>query len=200
MATIAGFANWPFKDFLFLKKFWFEHFIANLTFEETVVAAGKVHPFDWWVAGPSVIIAAAGLGVGYWYNVVKRGDLGLVRKGGIFGLAHKVLKNKYYLDHLWTGVIVGSIKGPLAKVAYAFNQNVLDGVINSAGKSATAIGRFTYKFIDQKGIDGIVNGSGITASTGGGILRRVQNGRVQSYAALFLASAGLIGLGLALFI
>ncbi len=200
MATIAGFANWPFGNFLFLKKFWFEHFIANLTFEETVVVAKKVHPFDWGVALPSVALAVAGIAVGLWYNVAKKGDLGLVRKGGLPGLVHKVLKNKYYLDHLWTGVVVGSIKGPIAKMAYWFNQEVIDRIVNTAGKSAVGLGKFTYEVIDQKGIDGIVNGTGITASTSGGILRRLQTGRVQSYAAMFVASVGLIGLGLALFV
>ena len=200
MATIAGFANWPFRDFLFLKKFWFEHFIANLTFEETLEAAGKVHPFDWGVAIPSIALALAGIGVGLWYNVAKKGDLGLVRRGGLPALVHKVLKNKYYLDHLWTGLIVGSIKGPIANMAYWFNQEVLDRIVNTAGKSAVGLGRFTYDVIDQKGIDGIVNGAGATASTSGGVLRRLQTGRVQSYAAMFVASVGLIGLGLALFV
>ena len=200
MATIVGFANWPFANFAILKNFWFEHFIANLTFEETLEAADKVHPFDWGVAIPSVALALAGIGVGLWYNVSKKGDLGLVRRGGIPALVHKVLKNKYYLDHLWTGLIVGSIKGPIAKMAYWFNQEVLDRIVNTVGKSAVGLGTFTYEVIDQKGIDGIVNGAGATASTSGGVLRRLQTGRVQSYAAMFVASVGLIGLGLALFI
>ena len=200
MATFVGFANWPFKDFLFLKKFWFEKNIANITFEETIAAAGKVHPFDWGVAIPSIILAAGGIAVGYWYNVVKRGDLGLVRRGGVFGLGHKVLKNKYYLDALWTDLIIGSIKGPIAKLAYWFNQNVLDAVINNAGRSAAATGRGVYRYIDQGIVDGIVNGAGISASTGGGVLRKLQNGKVQAYAATFLAATGLIAFGLVLFL
>jgi NADH-quinone oxidoreductase subunit L len=200
MATFIGFANWPFKDFLFLKKFWFEKNIANITFEETVAAAGKVHPFDWGVAGPSIFLAVAGIAVGYWYNVIKKGDLGLVRRGGPFALGHKVLKNKYYLDVLWTDVIVGSIKGPIAKMAYWFNQNILDAVINGAGRSATATGRGVYKFIDQGLVDGVVNGAGLTASTTGGVLRKLQNGKVQAYAGTFLAATGLIGFGLVLFL
>ncbi len=48
----------------------------------------------------------------------------------------------------------------------------------------------TYEYIDQIGIDGIVNGAGISAEEGGMILRHIQTGRVQQYAAyLFGASA-----------
>ncbi len=200
MATFVGFANWPFKDFLFLKRFWFEKNIANITFEETIAAAGKVHPFDWGVAIPSIILAVGGIAVGYWYNVVKQGDLGLVRRGGVFGLGHKVLKNKYYLDALWTDLIIGSIKGPIAKMTYWFNQNVIDAVIDTAGRSAAATGRGVYRYIDQGLVDGIVNGAGISASTGGGVLRKLQNGKVQAYAATFLAATGLIAFGLVLFL
>ena len=200
MATIVGFLNWPFKNFLFLKEFWFEKVIANSVFEETIVKAGKVHPFDWGVAIPSIILASAGIAVGYWYNVIRQGDLGLVKRGGVFGLAHKVLRNKYYLDALWTDVVVGSIKGPIAKTAYWFNQYVLDGVINTVGTSATATGRAVYKYIDQGVVDGIVNGAGVSASTAGSVLRKLQNGRVQAYAGTFLAATGLIGFGLVLFL
>ncbi len=200
MATFVGFLNWPFKDFLFLKKFWFEKFIANATFEESVVASNWVRPFNWGVAIPSVVLALLGIAVGYWYNVVKKGDLGLVRRGGPFAWVHKVLKQKYYLDHLWTGIVVNSVKGPIAQTAYWFNQHILDGVINNVGKGAVATGRAVYDQIDQRVIDGIVNGSGISASTGGNVLRKLQTGRVQNYAAVFLASVGLLGLALALFL
>ena len=29
--------------------------------------------------------------------------------------SYKVLENKYYLDHLYTDVIVGGVKGPIAR-------------------------------------------------------------------------------------
>ena len=41
----------------------------------------------------------------------------------------------------------------------------------------------------QKVVDGIANGAGFTAEEGGGLLRVIQNGRVQWYAAvLFIAT------------
>ena len=49
---------------------------------------------------------------------------------------YTLLVNKYYLDHLYTDVIVGGIKGPIARAAYWFNQNVIDGVVNGVGRGA----------------------------------------------------------------
>ena len=51
---------------------------------------------------------------------------------------HTVLVNKYYLDHLYTDIIAGGIKGPIARAAYWFNQNVIDGVVNGAGTAGRA--------------------------------------------------------------
>ena len=40
---------------------------------------------------------------------------------------------KYYLDVLYTDIIVGSIKGAIANGVYWVNQNVIDNVLNYAG-------------------------------------------------------------------
>ncbi len=196
MAAVAGFINLPKT---FGGGLWFGKWTENVVFEETVLKAHFEPPFNFSLAIVASLCGLAGLAVGVVYNRNFGGDLGIVRRNKFARAIHTFLKNKYYLDVLWTDIIVGSIKGPIAKTAYWFNQSILDGVVNSAGQTATATGRFVYKFIDQGVIDGVVNGSGRTASTGGGILRVLQNGRVQSYAALLLASTGLIGLALVLF-
>lgn len=197
-AFAAGFLQWP--GWFGISKYPFEHFVEDLVFEETILANKMLYPFSWGVAIPSILLAVLGVlaSVAYYYGA--KGDLGLVRRFAPARWLYNFLKNKYYLDHLWTGVVVGSIKGPIAKAAYWVNQNVLDGVINTAGKGAAATGRYVYDIVDQKIIDGAVNGSGKTASEGGGVLRLLQTGRVQNYAALFLAAAGIFALALALFI
>ena len=100
--------------------------------------------------------------------------------------------NKYYFDWLYTTVIVGFVKGPLARATNWFNQNVLDGVVNGVGKGAVGTGNWVYDNIDQTVVDGAVNGVGITASESGGVLRRLQTGRIQQYAALFFAAAAIL--------
>ena len=71
------------------------------------------------------------------------------------------LENKYYLDTLYTDVIVADVKGPIARAAYWFNQNVLDGIVNGAGvgRQAASAGSST-SYVDQRVVDGVVNGIG----------------------------------------
>ena len=105
---------------------------------------------------------------------------------------HTLLVEKYYLDHLYQGVIADGTKGWMARGAYWVNQNVIDNVINYAGKGAVVIGRFVYRFIDQGAIDGTVNGSGLTALESGGLLRRIQTGQVRQYATLMFGAAAVL--------
>jgi NADH-quinone oxidoreductase subunit L len=114
---------------------------------------------------------------------------------GPLAVGHRILTEKYYLDHLYTGVIAGAVKGPIARVAYWTNQNILDGVINTVGKSSVVVSRFVYRFIDQAFVDGAVNASGRTSSSIGQVLRGIQTGQIRQYATLlFGAAAGLVGL------
>ena len=103
-----------------------------------------------------------------------------------------MLVNKYYLDWLYQGVIVAAVKGPIAKAAYWFNQNVLDEVVDTAGRSSVRAGQFIYKNIDQTVIDGAVNGSGQLSTNSGQGLRKVQTGKVQQYAAILFAGATIL--------
>jgi NADH-quinone oxidoreductase subunit L len=100
-----------------------------------------------------------------------------------------LLENKYYFDHLYTGVIAGGMKGPVARAANWFNQNVLDGIVNGVASAATSTARWTYRYIDQGVVDGTVNGSGYASESFGQALRRLQSGRVQQYGALLFGGA-----------
>jgi NADH-quinone oxidoreductase subunit L len=86
-------------------------------------------------------------------------------------------------------IIVGSIKGPIARAAYWFNQKVLDGTVDTVGTTSVAVGQGVYKYIDQMTIDGAVNGTGILSEQGGEELRHIQTGKVQQYAALLFGGA-----------
>jgi NADH-quinone oxidoreductase subunit L len=110
---------------------------------------------------------------------------------------YSFLENKYYLDVLYTDMIVGSIKGPIARAAYWINQNAIDGVVNGIGVGSRYVAEFVYNYIDQGVIDGAVNGAGASAEEGGSILRLLQTGRVQQYAAAFFGiGVVIIGAGL----
>jgi NADH-quinone oxidoreductase subunit L len=111
---------------------------------------------------------------------------------------YTLLVNKYYLDALYTDVIVGGMKGPIARASYWVNQNVIDGVVNAVGKGASGFGKLAYRF-DQSVVDGAVNGIANQTGEAGGMLRYLQSGRVQRYALILFASIGVMALLLVIF-
>ena len=107
---------------------------------------------------------------------------------------YTLLENKYYLDVLYEDGIVAAIKGPIAQASYWVNQNVIDGVVNGAGRGARLVGDFAYNTLDQKGVDGAVNGVADITGESGGLLRYFQSGRVQRYALFMFGAVGLLSL------
>jgi len=167
------------------------------TNNETVTNAGvEHHEFALTTAALSVAVGLGGIltaGLYYW-----RGLRFPITSEGAGKPVYKLLQNKYYLDALYEGVIVRGIREPISRGAYWFNQKVLDGVVNGAGVAARGLARFVYEIVDQKGVDGIVNGAGLASEGSGSLLRHIQTGRVQQYAALMLGAVGVFALALVL--
>jgi len=193
LGAVAGLANLP-AAFDFLPA-------GVLTrFEKFVEPVGLYFPaiehagFNPWLAVISVCAGLLGIGLAYLYYW--RGALkplhGLAGRNALARTGKTVLENKYYLDWLYTDVIVGFVKAPLARAANWFNKAVLDGIVDGVGKGAVVSGQWVYDNIDQKVVDGAVNGTAVAASESGGVLRRLQSGRIQQYAALFFAAAALL--------
>jgi NADH-quinone oxidoreductase subunit L len=128
------------------------------------------------------------------YTKRNRALVGLTERNGLLRGGYKFLWNKYYLDHLYEKVIVRGIAHPIAAGAYWINQNVLDGIVNSAGKSSRWFGGWMYRNIDQRVVDGAVNGSGAAARGAGGSLRPIQSGKVNQYGALLFSAAAIAAL------
>ncbi|MEZ5239911.1 MAG: NADH-quinone oxidoreductase subunit L [Microthrixaceae bacterium] len=169
-------------------------------FEQFVEPVGRYFPeishasFNIPLALFSLVVA--GLGVLLPYLYYWKGGLAPLRdlseRNALARAGKTVLVNKYYFDWLYTDVITGFVKGPLARAANWFNTHVIDAIVNGVGKGAVVAGNFVYENIDQEVVDGAVNAAGTTASETGGLLRHLQSGRIQQYAALFFAAAALL--------
>ncbi len=109
------------------------------------------------------------------------------------GPAYTLLENKYFLDDIYLKGIVRPIQYKLSAGADWFNQNVLDGIVHSFAWTAKALSKAVEVF-DRRGIDGAVNGVAQTAGFVGGILRYVQSGNVQRYAAYLFAGVILLAI------
>jgi len=148
----------------------------------------------------AIVVVAIGIGLFFWLDRKElRGLKGLTARSGAAKAGHGFLVNKYYLDHLYEGVVVAGIKGPIARASYWVNMHVIDGVVNSVGKGSAALGRLTYRYVDRDVVDGAVNGLARETDQAGGLLRPLQSGRLQRYALFLFASVGLIALAIAIF-
>jgi NADH-quinone oxidoreductase subunit L len=157
------------------------------------------HAFNIGLAGFSVLLALAGLGVATWVYYLRTAPKGVLERSPALRALYNFVVEKYYLDRIFVDGLVGFIKGPLARGVYWTNQKIIDGAVNAVGVAAKIVGRFTYDVLDQKGVDGVVNGLGIGASETGGLLRLVQSGQVQQYALMLFGAVGLLGLALVVF-
>jgi NADH-quinone oxidoreductase subunit L len=144
--------------------------------------------------GLSLAVVAAGYAaaISFCLAFYKRRDerlVGLTERNPLARGIHRLLVNKYYLDHLYEKVIVRAVAHPIAAAAYWVNQNVLDGAVNAVGEGGKRTGDWIYNNIDQKLVDGAVNGSGTVASETGHGLQRSQSGKINLYGALVFGAA-----------
>ena len=201
LAVVAGFINFP-AGFQLVPASWEEKFLQWV--EPVGVSyfpAIKHATPSWTLAIVSVIVALIGIGAAYYYYFVRVRAVspvatelpdGPTSRSAAARLGHRILVNKYYLDWLYTTVIVGFVKGPLAKAAYWTNQNVIDRVVNEAGTRSVQAGNIVYHKVDQMVVDGIVNATGKISDSSGEELRRIQTGKVQQYAAIMFAAATIL--------
>ena len=166
--------------------------------EHGVCYAPQLHhaPFKWSKAAMSMIIVFAGMLLSWLlcvqlYERKNKNLVGLTKRNKLLGAGYSFLENKYFLDTLYEKIIVRSIAYPIARGAYWFNQNVLDGIVNGAGICTKNVAGWVYRNVDQKLVDGAVNGAGTTAENAGGALQPVQSGKVNQYGALLFGAAAI---------
>jgi NADH-quinone oxidoreductase subunit L len=113
LAVVAGFMNLP-KGFLGLPKSIltrFEHFVEPRGALSYMPAISHGDP-SWSLAIVSTIVVATAVGVAYWYYFVKVNGQspsatelvnGPTERFGLLKAGHTMLKNRYYLDHIYDG-------------------------------------------------------------------------------------------------
>ncbi len=154
-----------------------------------VVAMGDHHPeaIDFALAGIGLLAALAGLVLG-WMIWSKDRPTQRQRDRFFVPVLYPLLQRKYYVDDAALG-LVGVTAGPLARFVDWTNTYIIDGMINVTGAATKSLGGFVYNGLDQLGVDGIFNGLSAGADSAGAALRKIQTGRVQQYAAGFIAGA-----------
>jgi NADH-quinone oxidoreductase subunit L len=170
----------------------FEHYYEPVGAYFPSIVPEFAHPeFSWGIAIVSTLIGLIGVGIGVGWYTGRIALRGITERNALAHAGYTTLVNKYYFDHLYTDVIAAGTKGPVARGVNWVNQNVIDGVVNGAGRLATATGRWVYTHVDQQVVDGAVNGSASAAQSGGQVFRQLTSGKVQQYGALLFGAAAL---------
>jgi NADH-quinone oxidoreductase subunit L len=130
----------------------------------------------------SVLLAVIGIFTAYRFYVVAP-ELS-ERLAQNWSGAHRVLSNKYYVDELYEATVInGTFAG--GRGLWAFDRNVVDGVVNGTGWTTIVTSWFS-SVTDRAVVDGMVNAVGQTVRESSFIFRRLQTGLVQNYAVLML--------------
>jgi NADH-quinone oxidoreductase subunit L len=139
LGAVAGLANLPKSlQIVEIPGSW------STRFEKFVEPVGLYFPqiqhagFNLGLALVSVVVGLSGIVLSYLYfwKGSFRWAQGLSGRNKLAGTGKRVLENKYYFDWLYTDVITGFVKGPLANATNWFNQHVVDGVVNGVGRGA----------------------------------------------------------------
>jgi NADH-quinone oxidoreductase subunit L len=200
-ATFIGLANAPGIEFM-------QKFVGAggvLGIKEPLEATA----FNPTIAGSSVVIALAGIALGFLIYGWKPLVSGQRDRLAVLGPIWALLRNKYYLDELY-GVVIAQKEGPagktgtadsvrvqggllilfvgwFARLCAAFDKAIVDGLVNFVGWLGRVIGVISA-WIDHTIVDGVVNAIGIFTDMVGDGLKLLQTGRVQNY--LLIAVAG----------
>ncbi|NTW02698.1 MAG: NADH-quinone oxidoreductase subunit L [Oscillochloris sp.] len=173
-AVTAGFFNLPFS-------IPGGHWLASLWGQE-------VAPINWMVAGISLLIAGAGIAVGWYtyqgaFGAAKDTDPLAARAPGLF----RLLNEKYRIDELYTASF-GRLTALLALLWSFIDSSILDGIVNGVGHLTLFISRINFIVDDtllNDGPDALADGTNVT----GRQTTRLQTGKVQDYVAYVFAGA-----------
>jgi NADH-quinone oxidoreductase subunit L len=171
-AVTAGFFNLPFS-------IPGGHWLSNLWGQEAA-------PFNLLVAGVSLIVAAAGIAVGYLtyrnaFVQAQDSDPLQLRAPGVF----KVLQERLYVDEFYAGT-VGRLAAATARFASWLDRNVIGRFVNGVGIGTFFVSRMNFIIDDtllNDGPDALADG---TVATGNQV-RRTATGKVQDYVGLIFA-------------
>ena len=131
-----------------------------------------------WIALVSTLAAVLGILIGYTLYREYRERDPLIRLGG----AYTLVSNKFYLDDIYWRGIIQPTRDTLSAGVYWTNQHILDAAVNGVASVTVVLGRGVNWF-DTHVVDGVVNGLANIAGFTGGLLRYLQSGNAQRYAA-----------------
>jgi NADH-quinone oxidoreductase subunit L len=93
---------------------------------------------------------------------------------------HALLEHKFYFDEIYGWLLVGGLH-LIKQVSYAFDQYVVDALVNLSAAVTERLSRFSGDDLDGGIVDGAVNAVGEGTWRLGGLVRTPQVGRIRNY-------------------
>ena len=162
-ALVAGLAGSP----------WLHHPFFHLL-GETHVHEGIDLPMLVW----STAAAAAGIALA-WVVGFRRRNLLPAPLRPLGSRLYRLAANKYYVDELYDRLVIRPFLG-LTRGLAGFDQRVIDGAVNGAGRAGRGLGELKAWF-DQTVVDRSVNLLARAVRRTGATVRWIQTGIVQQY-------------------
>jgi NADH-quinone oxidoreductase subunit L len=187
-------------SFIGLPKLWtgkdplFEHFLHPVFADAALKGFTHAsHGLEWGLMFLSVVIAAGGIYVAYLlYADAERAAARLAAWKERFAPIHRVVFNKYYVDEFYAATVLRGTHA-LARMLAWFDREIVDGIVNFCGWCGRA-GAWINGKIDQYFVDGAVNLVADLVIGSGQKLKRMQTGRINSYA--YGVAVGVIAIAL----
>ena len=191
-AIVIGWVGIP-KAFPGLGHFspaWFQTFVGSMLPEAATEEGHSPVPLL-----TSLVVALGGLALGWWvYRKFKDAHAKDPLEIGVKPV-FKVLQNKYFVDEFYQKYIINPCLWFADKVVYQFlDKTVIDGALHGIAALGMKLGNLLRFGFDLPVVNGA--GDGLAGGTRGlgGLLRKVQTGKVQQYMTIALASIVVIGL------
>jgi len=166
---------------------WLHHNFSAFVFHEV---APEHHGPNYLLMLLSFSIAACGILLAAMMYYFKK--ISPEKMGERFRPLYTLLYNKYYFDELYDTIIIRPLLA-FSRFMWTFDAGFIDGIVNGVAW-LTILWSDLKQLFDTYIVDGAVNGSGWIVRTFGGILRRLQTGRVQFYALTIAAVLVFFGL------
>jgi NADH-quinone oxidoreductase subunit L len=150
---------------------------------------GRAAPFDWHaftepglllLMGVSTVVVFAGLALGWWLysgNSRKADDPDAIEKAA--PVVWAVLRDRFYIDEFYAVTVI-AFYAWWARVSDWLDRRVWGGIV-AAVAWIFALWAQLNRFLDTNWVDSSFDKGCEELASGGGLLARVQNGRVQTY-------------------
>lgn len=135
--------------------------------------------------GVSLAVATSGILLAY-LLYVRRRDLPSVIVSKL-GIVYTTVRRKYYVDEAIAVAVIQPCFA-LARILKTIDERVVDGFVLAVGAFNRTTGFFSAWF-DRVFVDGLVNAVGSVSQVFGSVVRLLQTGRIQQYAAFAVGGA-----------